>query len=125
MVALAVLGLVAWLRWPRGPVFDCPPRALGLDASGEVRCGGERPLRQGQRRAVGLKVELNRATAQELALLEGIGPQLAQAIVDERERVGGFTRWEQLDGVPGVGPARLQTLREFAEIAASPDAGVL
>jgi competence protein ComEA len=57
-----------------------------------------RALRDGQR------LELNRASAEELALIPGIGPKLAQRIVDERTRRNGFTDLAQLRAVRGVGP---------------------
>jgi competence protein ComEA len=50
-------------------------------------------------------VNLNTATADELDALPGIGPVLAQRIVDHRDQEGRFTRVEQLDDVPGIGPA--------------------
>ncbi|CAA9242652.1 MAG: Late competence protein ComEA, DNA receptor [uncultured Blastococcus sp.] len=51
------------------------------------------------------RVDLNRAGAAELDALPGIGPVLAQRIVDHREREGPFRSVEQLDDVPGIGPA--------------------
>ncbi len=51
------------------------------------------------------RVSLNTATAAELDVLPGIGPVLAQRIVDHRAENGPFTSVEQLDDVPGIGPA--------------------
>jgi competence protein ComEA len=56
-------------------------------------------------------VDLNAAGAAELDALPGIGPVLAQRIVDYRTRNGPFTSVDQLDDVPGIGPAI------FAELA--------
>ena len=50
-------------------------------------------------------VDLNAATVADLDALPGIGPVLAQRIVDHRESAGRFTSVEQLDDVPGIGPA--------------------
>ncbi|MQA34119.1 helix-hairpin-helix domain-containing protein [Modestobacter roseus] len=50
-------------------------------------------------------VDLNRATVAELDALPGIGPVLAQRIVDHRDTSGPFTSVEQLDDVSGIGPA--------------------
>ncbi|MGY1631213.1 ComEA family DNA-binding protein [Geodermatophilus sp. SYSU D01186] len=59
------------------------------------------------------QVDLNTATAADLDALPGIGPVLAQRIVDHRAQQGRFTSVEQLDDVPGIGPA---TYAEVAEL---------
>jgi competence protein ComEA len=50
-------------------------------------------------------VDLNAATAADLDGLPGIGPVLAQRIVDYRTQHGRFSSVDQLDDVPGIGPA--------------------
>jgi competence protein ComEA len=50
-------------------------------------------------------VDLNVATVAALDGLPGIGPVLAQRIVDFRTQHGRFTSVDQLDDVPGIGPA--------------------
>ncbi|MGY1713499.1 ComEA family DNA-binding protein [Geodermatophilus sp. SYSU D01106] len=50
-------------------------------------------------------VDLNTATVADLDALPGIGPVLAQRIVDHRQSAGRFTSVEQLDDVPGIGPS--------------------
>lgn len=50
-------------------------------------------------------VNLNSATAADLDALPGLGPVLAQRIVEHRERHGPFRSVEELDDVPGIGPA--------------------
>ena len=59
---------------------------------------------------VRLPVDLNRATAEELDQLPGIGPTTAAAIVAHREEYGPFATTEGLLAVPGIGPAKLATL---------------
>ena len=55
-------------------------------------------------------VHLNSATLEQLETLDGIGPSLAQRIVDYRTEHGGFRSLEQLDDVSGFGPARMAAL---------------
>ncbi len=50
-------------------------------------------------------VDLNAAGVAELDALPGIGPVLAQRIVEHRSREGPFRSVEELDDVPGIGPA--------------------
>jgi competence protein ComEA len=54
-----------------------------------------------------------RATAEQLETLPGVGPATATAIVTERERNGPFVDVDDLDRVPGIGPAKLDGLRDL------------
>jgi competence protein ComEA len=58
-------------------------------------------------------VHINYATLEELDALPGIGPTLAQAILDYRTEHGPFATLEDLDNVPGLGPTRLDALRDL------------
>jgi competence protein ComEA len=58
----------------------------------------------------GGKINLNTATAEELAELPKVGPVLAQRIVDWRTQQGPFKSPEELDAVDGVGPKMLESL---------------
>lgn len=57
-------------------------------------------------------VNLNTATAEELATLTGIGPVLAQRIVDYRVEHGAFASADELMEVDGVGRAKLDAIRD-------------
>jgi competence protein ComEA len=58
---------------------------------------------------------LNRATAAELDLLPGIGPSLANAIVEYRQTHGPFDTVDQLLDVPGIGPSKLAAIRDLVD----------
>jgi competence ComEA-like helix-hairpin-helix protein len=58
-------------------------------------------------------LDLNTATAVELAQLPGIGPSTAQAIVQFREKGGPFQRVEDLLAIHGISKARLEKLRPY------------
>lgn len=57
-------------------------------------------------------VDVNRATADELTALPGIGPVLADAIVRYREENGPFVSVDDMQQVDGIGPKRLEQLRD-------------
>ncbi|MYR64384.1 DNA-binding protein, partial [Streptomyces sp. SID625] len=56
-------------------------------------------------------VSLNTATADQLETLPGVGPVLAQHIVDYRSRHGGFRSVQELRQVTGIGDRRFADLR--------------
>lgn len=58
------------------------------------------------------KVRVNVATRTELEALPGIGPVLAQRIVEHREAAGPFATVEDLLDVPGIGERVLASLRD-------------
>lgn len=62
------------------------------------------------------RLHLNTATAAELDGLPGLGPVLAQRIVDHRSRHGPFTTVDELDDVPGIGPATAAELAELVDV---------
>lgn len=62
------------------------------------------------------RVNINTASASELDALPGIGPVLAQRIIDRRTERGPFTSVEELLEVDGIGQATLDGLREFITV---------
>jgi competence protein ComEA len=58
-------------------------------------------------------VHLNTATLEQLDTLPGVGPATAQRILDYREQHGAFRSVDELDAVPGIGPARMEQLRDL------------
>ena len=56
-------------------------------------------------------VNLNKANAVELESIKGIGPMLAQRILQYRETNGRFERLEDLIHVPGIGQAKFERIK--------------
>jgi len=65
----------------------------------------------------GFKVDVNRASVDELSLLPQVGPKLAASIVSEREQRGKFLTINDLDRASGVGPERVAQLGPLLEIS--------
>jgi competence protein ComEA len=78
--------------------------------------GGPAPPATGDGSAGGVPVDLNTATVDELEALPGVGPTIAAAIVQHRERSGPFRSVDELLDVAGIGPSRLEQLRELVTV---------
>jgi competence ComEA-like helix-hairpin-helix protein len=125
-VSWAAFGLSAALflfalPWPDGPMRECPaPREAGAEAgrTRDVRCDGVGPPLRGPARLLfGLRLDPNRASAESLEVLPGIGPGRAAAIVAERERRP-FASLDDLRRVRGIGPVTLARIAPWLAIEA-------
>ena len=61
-------------------------------------------------------VNVNRATAADLVDLPGVGPATSTAIITERQRNGPFLSVDDLERVPGIGPAKLASIRDLVTV---------
>jgi competence protein ComEA len=130
VVVVSVVGLVVrpgLVTLPAGSrVADALAAAGGLLPDADpASVNAAAPLTDGQQIAVGVPgapavpgpapggaggaapggpLRLNTATVADLDALPGIGPVLAQRIVDHRSAHGPFTSVAQLEDVPGIGP---------------------
>ena len=74
------------------------------------------PAVTGTGTAAGSLVDLNTADLAALDALPGVGPVLAERILEWRGTNGGFTSVDDLDEVSGVGPAVLESLRPLVTV---------
>jgi len=63
--------------------------------------------------APGGRIDLNRATAEELQLLPGVGPAKSEAILADRDANGPFRTVDDLDRVAGFGAKTIARLRPY------------
>jgi competence protein ComEA len=78
----------------------------GAAAAGVAGAGG------GTAAVAGAKPSLATATAEQLDEIEGIGPTLAERIIEHRDGKGGLGSVEELREVDGIGEQRFEALRE-------------
>lgn len=93
---------------------ESPPGASDSAAKG---IQPQRPVKLSETkvRADG-RLDLNRASLAELQQLPGIGPTVAQRIVEARERRGRFAAPEDLMQVPGIGKKKFEAIRNLVTV---------
>jgi len=120
VAALLALSLFRWgaatvAKPPAGPDGDALPGLMAASTAALDEAGRRAaPLRPGER------LDPNRASAEELDRLPGIGAATAQAIVRERESGGPFHTPSDLVRVPGLGPASAARLALLLDLDAPP-----
>jgi competence ComEA-like helix-hairpin-helix protein len=70
---------------------------------------------------LGLRIDLNRARAEDLEAIPGLGPSLAQRIIDFRQAHGPFKEVEDLRQVSGISPQNLQKLKPYLGLGSPED----
>jgi competence protein ComEA len=125
LMALVALALVPslWRQLRLLPYREraCQPEGRGAPPRHWVGCRGDpgprRDLSGRERVLLGLPLDPNRASAEDLAAVPGLSPGLAAEIVADRGRRGPFERVESLERVRGIGPARMARASAFLEVA--------
>lgn len=120
LLLLAAAGLLVRFARPVGQ----PPGEVGYRWAGDRASRDSvaaraarlaRPLKPGE------KIDVDRASAEELTRLPRIGPALAARIVAEREARGPFGSLEALKRVSGIGPGTLELLRPHVSFSGRPE----
>ncbi len=131
---VVTLGVVFWIGWTLPTSFD---RIYEREASSSEGVKVERGPDPGQVAAVspapaaslpapalpivpkrshdGL-LDLNRATEQDFDALPGIGPKLAERIMEYRQSVGAFHALDELREVKGIGKKKFERIRPLVTV---------
>ena len=133
------MGVVFWIGWTLPASFDREPDLVADSLEGvkaEIPSGSGRvatmspssvPSSAGQPSTVpapkrspqGL-LDLNSATGQDLDALPGVGPKLAERIMEYRESVGVFHTLEELRAVKGIGKKTFERIRPLVTVTSDP-----
>lgn len=94
-----------------------PPLAAssGQGCEGQACTSAEGGLSGSDPEGQGL-VNINTANAAQLTQLPGVGPAIAQKIIDYRTANGSFTSVDDLTKVPGIGAAKLAQIKSHARV---------
>ena len=125
MLAVTV-GIVLWIGWLR----HAPSQSLGSPTQEQTTefVDGSREYEPSQQRATQASVkaawlhdqvlvDLNRATADELEALPGIGAVLAKRVIAFRESAGRFRTVDDLRGVKGIGAKKFDRLKSLVTVS--------
>jgi len=66
-----------------------------------------------KKKAPAFPLNINTASNEDLCFIKGVGPSLAQKIIDYREKSGNFRTAKDLEKVPGIGAKKRQSIEEF------------
>ena len=97
--AVVVLSAVAFLPLSEGLLYAAPKANAQIQADSQTA-----------------KVNLNKASLEELQTVRGIGPALAERIIQYRDEHGRFERIEDIVQVRGVGEAKFEKLKSQVSI---------
>lgn len=94
-----------------------PPQAAssGQGCEGQACTSAEGGVADSDPEGQGL-VNINTANATQLTQLPGVGPAIAQKIIDYRTANGPFTSVDDLTKVPGIGAAKLAQIKSHARV---------
>lgn len=112
---LSFSGIPATRAAPVGPASPTVWVGVPSQASGEASQAGAAGRGKAGRPCAG-RPDLNRATAEELMCLPGVGRVLADRIVADRKERGPFRDVADLARVAGFGPSRVERLRSLVTI---------
>ncbi|HYM89327.1 MAG TPA: ComEA family DNA-binding protein [Nitrospiraceae bacterium] len=135
----ATMGVVFWIGWTLPTSFDHArdraaessegPTAEIVSGSGRVTTVSPSPVAllsdspsaAAPKRSYKGLLDLNRATDQDFDALPGIGPRLAERIMEYRQSVGAFHSLDELRTVKGIGKKKFERIRPLVTV--TPDAG--
>jgi competence protein ComEA len=112
---VATIAVVLWIGWPvpKEEISQTQP-----EQSIAIQVPATSPVTSVPTVKAASKVNLNRASADELQILPGIGPVLAQRMVDWRKAHGRYRTVDDLQEVKGIGKKRLEQLRPLVTVKA-------
>ena len=118
--AALLLGAAAFRFLLIAPAPAEPPLGDRPSIADSLLVAGDEAVEEKERRSrpfePGETLDPNVAGDEELDRLPGVGPARALQIVQDREERGPFRTVDELARVPGIGPASVERLRPFVQV---------
>ena len=108
---VATIAVVLWIGWP------VPQETTPLVQTAQPAPVAQ-PVAAASPAKAESKIDINHASAVELQALPGVGPVLAQRMVEWRTAHGRYRTVEDLQEVKGIGKKRLEQLRPLVTVKA-------
>lgn len=98
------------------PLMDGQPIAVPVKMGDTSITPGATPFNPGSSVFGGSKININNANQSQLEGLPGIGPALAQRIIDYRETNGYFRSIEDIQNVSGIGVKKYDSIKDLISV---------
>jgi competence protein ComEA len=131
----ATMGVVFWIGWSLPTSFDrardlaanssegaqsemtfASGRATTVSGSPVVSLANQPATSPAPKRSQQGLLDLNRATEQDFDALPGIGPKLAERIMEHRQSLGAFHSLDELRDVKGIGKKKFERIRPLVTV---------
>jgi competence protein ComEA len=106
IISILVVAILAGGAYYSSRVSESAPKVVYSTSLDEAKAEAQTPL----------LVNINTADAKELDELPGAGPSTAEKIIEYRHHNGSFKSVDELEGVSGIGPKKLEKIKPFATV---------
>ena len=131
----ATMGVVFWIGWTLPASFDRTRDLAAISSedskadstfgsgyatgvgSSPVALMSDQPSTAASKRSHKGLLDLNRATEEDFDALPGIGPRLAERILEYRKSAGAFHSLDELRAVKGIGKKTFERIRPLVTVS--------
>jgi len=86
---------------------------VSLDSANYSGFDSVKKEKKPKKKAPAFPISINTASKDDLCFIKGVGPSLAQKIIDYRETKGSFRSGKDLEKVSGIGAKKRKAIEEF------------
>lgn len=90
-------GDVVWVARKKGNLLEIEKKSMSTS----------------EKMTLGIPLNPNSMTVEDWVKLPGIGPAIAERIIEDRQNNGDIVSLEELDRVPGIGKAKIRQVKKF------------